>query len=157
MPPGERKSGMPDSVEMPAPVKATMRWAEPIKSRSRSMSSMVLSCPRSRRRHGGVVHRATDIRFAVAVHLDSVGEQRTRLRIDAAPLGDGDGELWILGRRIGDRSLQLLRPAMRHTLRRGAAGDDQEQIARRHFQAPRPLAGAVGGQPLALIEALAAA
>jgi hypothetical protein len=40
MPPGERKSGIPDSVEMPAPVKATMRLAEPISSRSSSISSM---------------------------------------------------------------------------------------------------------------------
>ena len=30
MPPGERKSGMPDSVEMPAPVKATMLLASSI-------------------------------------------------------------------------------------------------------------------------------
>src|SRR5438128_4653803 len=44
MPPGDRKSGMPDSVEMPAPVNATMRLAALIISRRRSVSSMVLSC-----------------------------------------------------------------------------------------------------------------
>src|SRR6185437_11846648 len=38
MPPGERKSGMPDSVEMPAPVKATMLPASAI---IRLRSSMV--------------------------------------------------------------------------------------------------------------------
>src|SRR5215475_11669344 len=97
MPPGERKSGMPDSVEMPAPVKATMRLAEPIRSRSRSISSMDPPRARLRRRHGRIMHRAASEGLAFAVHLDSVGEQRARLRIDAAPLGDGDGEFRILG------------------------------------------------------------
>jgi hypothetical protein len=36
MPPGERKSGMPHSVEMPAPVKGTMVEASAIMSPSRS-------------------------------------------------------------------------------------------------------------------------
>src|SRR6185436_4504687 len=36
MPPGERKSGMPDSVEMPAPVKATILLASAIKRFSSS-------------------------------------------------------------------------------------------------------------------------
>src|SRR5581483_11604065 len=55
MPPGERKSGMPDSVEMPAPVKATMRLAEAINSCSRWMSSMFPPITRSRRRRGAIV------------------------------------------------------------------------------------------------------
>jgi hypothetical protein len=41
MPPGERKSGMPDSVEMPAPVKITVRR----EARSISMSDATSSCP----------------------------------------------------------------------------------------------------------------
>jgi hypothetical protein len=35
IPPGDRKSGMPDSVEIPAPVKTTMRLADPIRALSR--------------------------------------------------------------------------------------------------------------------------
>ena len=49
-------AGIPDSVEMPAPVKATMRLAEPIMFRKRSISSMAPSCrlasARSGRRRG---------------------------------------------------------------------------------------------------------
>src|SRR4051794_5947785 len=37
-PPGERKSGMPHSVEMPAPVKGTMTRERSISFRSRSMA-----------------------------------------------------------------------------------------------------------------------
>jgi hypothetical protein len=37
-PPGERKSGMPHSVEMPAPVNGTMTRERSINPRSRSMA-----------------------------------------------------------------------------------------------------------------------
>src|SRR5262245_29482591 len=49
MPPGERKSGIPDSVEMPAPVKATMLSASSI---MRSRSSTLAICPPRRQRAG---------------------------------------------------------------------------------------------------------
>src|SRR6478735_3425670 len=75
MPPGERKSGMPDSVEMPAPVKATMRLAEPIASCRRSMSSMSPPPPYSSGcRHAGIVRRAADQGAALAPDLDGIGE-----------------------------------------------------------------------------------
>src|SRR6185436_4718477 len=47
MPPGERKSGMPDSVEMPAPVKATMFSASAIMRPS--SSTFAISPPRATR------------------------------------------------------------------------------------------------------------
>src|SRR6478609_9495576 len=52
MPPGERKSGIPHSVEMPAPVNGTMTFASSISSRRRAMalftSGAIMACPASR-------------------------------------------------------------------------------------------------------------
>src|SRR5216684_6687883 len=99
MPPGERKSGIPDSVEMPAPVKATMRLAEPISSRSSSISSIAPPVARSLRRHRRIVHRAAYECSALGSHIHGVGEQRAGLGIDAAPLINHDGEFRIVRRR----------------------------------------------------------
>jgi len=44
MPPGERKSGMPDSVEMPAPVKTTTRRAARSIAASSSAPSSGAGC-----------------------------------------------------------------------------------------------------------------
>src|SRR5216683_4533408 len=158
MPPGERKSGIPDSVEMPAPVKATMRLAEPIMSRSRSISSMSVSYLRSRCRHGRIVHGAAGECPALASHLDGIGEHRAGLGIDAAPLVDHDGELRIVGRRIAHRATELLRPAMGDALHRLAAAKAQHHVARGDLEAPRRLAAATAGaDPFALVEPFATA
>src|SRR5215467_14332996 len=54
IPPGERKSGMPHSVEMPAPVKGTMTLAAAISSRRLAMAvstsdAIIYDGPRSSR------------------------------------------------------------------------------------------------------------
>src|SRR5882757_5339065 len=140
MPPGERKSGMPDSVDMPAPVKSTMRPAEPIASLRRSMSSMpppvLLQDSASRCRHAGIVRRAADQGPALAPDLDGIGEQGARLRIDATPLIDQDRRLGPLRRRIYDRAVLPLGAAVGHALRRRAAQLADDQVTGRHFQPP---------------------
>src|SRR3981189_3562735 len=158
MPPGERKSGIPDSVEIPAPVKATMRLAEPISSRSSSMSSISPPVTRSRRRHGRIVYRTADECFALASDLHGIREQRARLGIDAAPLAEHDREVRVVRRRIGHCAVQLLRPAMGNALRRLATGDTQRHVARRDLETPRRLvAPPAVGPPLALVEPFPAA
>src|SRR5687767_14726316 len=155
MPPGERKSGMPDSVEMPAPVKATMRLAEPIASFRRSMSSMSPPRTLSGCRHAGIVRCAADHGAPLAPDLDGVGEQRARLRIDAAPLVDQDHRLGSLGRRVDDRAILPLGTAMGYALSRWPSQQADDQVARRHFEPPRRFAAR--GNPFAMVEALAAA
>jgi len=44
--PGERKSGMPDGTEMPAPVSASTRPAEPNSSASRAAPDVVAGLKR---------------------------------------------------------------------------------------------------------------
>ncbi len=53
IPPGERKSGMPHSVEMPAPVNGTMVFASAIMSPSRSTPLLKIRC-----NHGQAIPRS---------------------------------------------------------------------------------------------------
>ena len=52
-PPGLRKSGMPDSVEMPAPVKTTVRAEPARRAARREIGDMAALCggPRMRGKH----------------------------------------------------------------------------------------------------------
>src|SRR5204863_9573456 len=65
---GPRKSGMPESVEMPAPVSTTMRRASPIQvlTCASKLGHLDLAARRHRRQRAG---RHDDLRGGLAPHL----------------------------------------------------------------------------------------
>src|SRR6476661_1072027 len=96
-PPGERKSGMPHSVEMPAPVKGTIRLEAAISSRrrstalSRSAAIIVIMCagrcPRfshevSTMRYLHTMLRVRNLDDALDFYVNKLGLKETRRRVD---------------------------------------------------------------------------
>ena len=74
MPPGLRKSGMPDSVLIPAPVKKTIRCASSIIRRSSAMSGSIVPAPLACMVHQPRVRRNSSGSRAVKVlPLPTVG------------------------------------------------------------------------------------
>src|SRR5262245_46087863 len=118
MPPGERKSGMPDSVEMPAPVKATMLRAAAIMRLNSSIFAMELSSGAAASRLRPALLELPDVleadQAAEAVEGVELGPQRVArsgFPEDAVdPLQRLGGGEEAGGREDGDPVAQRLQP-----------------------------------------------
>src|SRR5262249_47968564 len=100
MPPGERKSGMPHSVEIPAPVKGTITLAASMSSRSRAedvwRSGVIIYCSLNAgiyRSLAGCTRevsmpylhtmlRARDLDAAIDFYCNKLGLKEVRRRVD---------------------------------------------------------------------------
>src|SRR6185369_5852691 len=99
-PPGLRKSGTPDSVEMPAPVNTTMRRASAI-SRARSAREPASDMARSSPQAGGLRQGSGDERRQAAGHRMELGLGAIRMAERAALLAVERPERRRLAEQVG--------------------------------------------------------
>src|SRR5207248_2059709 len=93
MPSGERKSGMPHSVEMPAPVNGTMTSASPTSSRRRAMAvftsgAIMYSGPDGR---PPFRRRQNEVNHEISAHDAARAQSRRRIAFLCGPAGSERG------------------------------------------------------------------